>query len=330
MLMDRHGRTVSYLRLSVTDRCNLRCLYCRPAESVSYIPHEQILTYEEMTEIVAVAQSLGVHKVRLTGGEPFARRDFIPFVAQLHERFPGLDLRITTNATLLGGRMPELKAAGIRTLNISLDTLDATTFAAITGVDVHAKVLAAVDEALAAGIRVKINAVALRGFNDTELPAFMDFARRYGIDVRFIEFMPIGYACRWSEANFWPAEEIVAALQRLGPLLPETNADPHSGPARMYRIAGSDGRVGVISAVSHHFCASCNRLRVTCDGRLRTCLFSDKDYDVLGVLRRPDYQREMLKELVAQANEEKPLGFELLAARRRKAVCQRVMSAIGG
>lgn len=330
MLMDRHGRTVSYLRLSVTDRCNLRCLYCRPAEDVSFIPHESILTYEEMLEIVAVAQELGVHKVRLTGGEPFARRDFVPFVARLHARFPALDLRITTNATLLAGRMAELTSAGIRTLNISLDTLDPRVFMAITGVDAHGLVLAAVDEALAAGIRVKINAVALRGVNDSELPAFLEFARGRGVDVRFIEFMPIGYQCRWSEAHFWPAEDIVAALQQLGNLVPEANVEAHSGPARMYRIAGSQGRVGVIAAVSHHFCATCNRLRVTCDGRLRTCLFSDREYDVRGILRRPDYRRTQLTELVTRANEEKPLGFELLAARQHTAVCRRIMRAIGG
>ncbi|MBC7356628.1 MAG: GTP 3',8-cyclase MoaA [Desulfomicrobiaceae bacterium] len=330
MLMDRHGRTVSYLRLSVTDRCNLRCLYCRPAEAISFIPHERVLSYEEMVEIVAAAQELGVHKVRLTGGEPFARKDFVPFVARLHARFPKLDLRITTNATMLAGRMPELQDAGVRTLNISLDTLSPHTFAQITGVDAHRVVLAAIEEALASGIRVKINAVALRGINDTELPAFVDFARTYGVDVRFIEFMPIGYQCRWTEENFWSAEEIVAAFHAMETLRPETNTEPHSGPARMYRIIGSQGRLGVISAVSHHFCASCNRLRVTCEGRLRTCLFSDEEYDVAGVLRRPDYQRTQLLELFQRANAAKPLGYELLAARKRTNVCQRVMTTIGG
>jgi len=330
MLMDRHGRTVSYLRLSVTDRCNLRCLYCRPAESVTFIPHHQVLTYEEMYEIVAAAQELGVHKVRLTGGEPFVRRDFLPFVARLHGAFPNLDFRITTNGTLLAGRMGDVVAAGCRSLNISLDTLDRERFAFITGEDLHSAVLTAIHEALAVGLRVKVNVVALRGVNDQELPGFFQLAADLGIDVRWIEFMPIGASSRWSEANFWPAEDILAQIQRLGDVVPEANEDPHSGPARMYRIRGSRGRVGVIAAVSHHFCATCNRLRVTADGRLRTCLFSDREYDIAGVLRRRDFQRQMLLALFRRANAEKPLGYELLAARQQQAVCQRVMTSIGG
>jgi cyclic pyranopterin phosphate synthase len=330
MLIDSHGRKVSYLRLSITDRCNLSCLYCRPRSDWKFLPHEQILTFEEMFELVDVAQIAGVEKVRLTGGEPFARRGFIPFVGRLHAKYPDLDLRITSNGTMLQGRIDELKDAGVSCLNISLDTLQREKFKEITQVDGFDDVRAGIDACLRGGLRVKVNVVALKGVNDDELPAFVEFARTHGIDVRFIEFMPIGQASRWSKDNYWPAEDIIAAVEKLVPLDEEREASRNSGPARMYRIAGGRGRIGVISAVSHHFCESCNRFRVTSDGKLRACLFSDKEYDVRAVLRNPKHTTQELLDIFDRANHEKPMGYRLLQDKQTNQVCDRAMTAIGG
>ncbi len=330
MLIDSHGRKVSYLRLSITDRCNLRCLYCRPESEWKFLPHDEILTFEEMAELVDVAQAAGVEKVRLTGGEPFARKGFIPFLARMHGRYPNLDLRITTNGTMLAGRVDELRAAGVSCLNISLDTLRRDKFREITGVDGYELVRAGIDACLEAGMRVKVNVVALKGINDDELPDFVDFARDLGVDVRFIEFMPIGYQSRWSRDNYWPSKDIVAAVEALVPLDEVRESSRNSGPARMYRIAGGSGRIGVISAVSNHFCESCNRFRVTSDGKLRTCLFSDKEYDVRSILRDPKHTMQGLLDLFARANQEKPMGYRLLQDRQTNQVCDRAMTAIGG
>jgi cyclic pyranopterin phosphate synthase len=330
MLIDSHGRKVSYLRLSITDRCNLRCLYCRPQDEWTFIPHQEILSFEEMAELVDVAKQAGVEKVRLTGGEPFARKDFIPFVGRLHAKYPDLDLRITTNGTLLAGRVDELREAGISCLNISLDTLQRKKFEEITKTDGYDQVRAGIDACLKGGLRVKVNVVALKGINDDELPGFVDFARDNGVDVRFIEFMPIGYQSRWSRENYWPAEEIIAEVEKLVPLEEVLEASRNSGPARMYGISGGSGRIGVISAVSNHFCESCNRFRVTSDGKLRTCLFSDREYDVRSVLRDPKHTMQDLLDLFALANAEKPLGYRLLQEREHNQVCDRTMTAIGG
>lgn len=330
MLIDSHGRKVSYLRLSITDRCNLRCLYCRPQSEWTFMPHEQILSFEEMAELVDVAKEAGVEKVRLTGGEPFARKDFIPFTGRLHAKYPDLDLRITTNGTLLAGRVDELREAGVSCLNISLDTLQRKKFEEITKVDAYDQVRAGIDACLAAGLRVKVNVVALKGINDDELPGFVDFAREKGVDVRFIEFMPIGYQSRWSRENYWPAEEIITEVEKLVPLEEVLEASRNSGPARMYGISGGSGRIGVISAVSNHFCESCNRFRVTSDGKLRTCLFSDREYDVRSILRDPGHTMQNLLDLFARANAEKPLGYRLLQDREHNQVCDRAMTAIGG
>ena len=330
MLIDSHGRKVSYLRLSITDRCNLRCLYCRPQDEWTFIPHEQILSFEEMAELVDVARQAGVEKVRLTGGEPFARKDFIPFVGRLHAKYPDLDLRITTNGTLLADRVDELREAGISCLNISLDTLQRKKFEEITKIDAYDQVRAGIDACLKGGLRVKVNVVALKGINDDELPGFVDFARENGVDVRFIEFMPIGYQSRWSRDNYWPAEEIIAEVEKLVPLEEVLVASRNSGPARMYGISGGSGRIGVISAVSNHFCESCNRFRVTSDGKLRTCLFSDREYDVRSILRDPAHTMQDMLDLFARANAEKPMGYRLLQEREHNQVCDRTMTAIGG
>lgn len=329
-LQDAHGRIVSYLRLSVTDRCNLRCHYCASCQELKFLSHDAILRYEELLHLVDLAVGVGVAKVRLTGGEPFARRDFLTLVRSILERQPQLDLRITTNGTLLEGKIGQLQAAGVRCLNISLDTLQPAVFARITGQDLHGRVMAAMHQALEAGIRVKLNAVAMRGINDGELPAFLDLARRLPVDVRFIEFMPMGGSTLWREENFWSAEDILAQANHYATLVPVERGDQRHGPARMFVIEGGAGRFGLITPLSNHFCGSCNRLRITSDGCLRPCLFSDREYRLRPLLRHPKLGLAAVAKVLRLAGSRKPLGHEILAARRRCAVAEKRMSSIGG
>lgn len=211
-LEDGHGRTVRYIRLSVTDRCNLRCTYCRSGME-TFIPHESVLRYEEMEQLVDMAMDMGVEKVRLTGGEPFARKGFADFLERLRAAHPALDIRVTTNGTLIGPHIQTLKAIGLNAVNLSLDTFDRDKFEQITGRDLFGKVRENMDALLDAGIPFKLNAVAMRGFNDDELPAFIDYAMRHPIDVRFIEFMPMGEGTRWSDSCFWSAPDILDAVK---------------------------------------------------------------------------------------------------------------------
>jgi len=330
MLTDDFGREVSYLRLSVTDRCNLSCFYCRIAKNFKYIPHNHLLTYEELLELADLAGEMGVGKVRLTGGEPLVRRDFLKFLERLAQRMPGMDVRLTTNGTLLSGKVRALKDIGLRVLNVSLDTLDDEKYEAITGQDKYYAVREALDEALAAGLEIKLNAVAMRGINDDELGAFIGLARDLGVDVRFIEFMPIGDKTRWDLKYMWPADEILAAARNHADLEPVIGNGRTDGPARIWRIAGSRGRLGLISALSHHFCDRCNRLRVTPDGRLRTCLFSDKEYRLLPLMRSRNLGREALVRVIEAAVRNKPMGYKLLQEMNENSVCHRAMTSIGG
>lgn len=329
-IVDAHGRQVSYLRLSITDRCNLRCAYCF-SNDIRFIPHADVMRYEEILILVDLAKSLGIHKVRLTGGEPFVRKDFLWLVEHILARHPELDLRITTNATLLSGKVRTLKELGVRHLNVSLDTLNAGRFKDITGRDFFRQVRGALDEVMAEGIGLKVNAVAMRGVNDDELPAFLALARDNPLDLRFIEFMPMGADDLWSDMRYWPADDILRQARELADLTPVSQAEADRGPARVYTIAGGRGRLGLISPLSDHFCGTCNRLRITPDGRLRTCLFSDKEYRLLPLLRHPKLGPEAVLRAMRLASGSKPLGYKLLAARTRgRAVACKRMSAIGG
>ncbi len=332
-MTDDYGRSISYLRLSVTDRCNLRCLYCEHSEGFKLIPHARIATYEDLLDLVEVAVSLGVNKLRLTGGEPFARKGFMDFLGRIRERWPDLALNLTSNGTLLREHVAGLKDLRVNGINISLDTFSPEKFAEITGSRLFKETMDSVRACLEAGLRLKINAVALRGVNDDELPLFVDFAARNGVDVRFIEYMPMGGRGRWSEANFWPAEDILQKASRCAELVPAPAPERirNSGPARMFLVNGGPGRLGLISPLSNHFCTNCNRLRVTSDGRLRTCLFSDREYAMLPMLRHPKLGKRAVRRLFSLANRHKPLGTELLNARKnRESVISGRMSAIGG
>jgi cyclic pyranopterin phosphate synthase len=293
------------------------------------LPHQDVLRYEELLELMGLAQGLGIGKVRLTGGEPFARRDFMEFVETARTRFPQLSLRLTSNGTLLAPFAPRLAAAGVDRVNISLDTLDPATFLRITGQDLLPAVLRGMHACLDAGIRVKLNAVALRGVNDGELAGFLDLARRLPVDVRLIEFMPMGGA-HWAPEQVWSAADILAQARTLAELAPLPRDAADAGPAQMFAIAGGAGRFGLITPLSNHFCGACNRLRITSAGVLRTCLFSDRTYRLRPALRHPRLGLAAVERILRLALARKPLGADLLAARRQNGVCATAMASIGG
>lgn len=329
-LVDNHGRTVRYLRLSITDRCNLRCIYCCSNARQTYIPHPQVLRYEEMARMVSIMAAMGVVKVRLTGGEPFARKGSDEFLHMLHKRFPAMDLRITTNGTLLEPHIPLLRQIGVKAVNMSLDSFDRQTFAHVTGRDMLPAVLSSLDKLLEAGIKVKINAVAMRGINDRQMDDFIHAARTMPIDLRFIEFMPMGNGTLWNEDTFWPAAQIRAEAETRARLMPSRDDTGEAGPARMFSIEGGLGRLGFITAVSCHFCGSCNRLRLTSDGNLRTCLFDDREYGLRDMLRDTSVSDAQIGQFVREACAEKPIGADLLASRTKGAVADKQMVGIGG
>lgn len=295
---DRFGHRISYLRVSITDRCNERCRYCMPEEQQAWLPREGILSYEEMERIIRVGVSLGVTKVRVTGGEPLTRRDAVPFIERL-TLIDGLkDVSLSTNGTLLAklpvgeagdGRTAaqRLAAAGLKSVNISLDTLDAAAYAQVTGRDYHADVIAGIDAALAAGIpAVKLNCVLMRNQNEAQLVPLIEFAHARGCLLRFIELMPVSTREMLTEQNFLSAgaaRKIVEA--HYGPLQPCPDFRTN-GPASYSTIPGRDQKIGFIGAMTNlHFCESCNKLRLTADGKLRPCLGSHLENDVLPLLR---------------------------------------------
>ncbi|MBI5582222.1 MAG: GTP 3',8-cyclase MoaA [Deltaproteobacteria bacterium] len=328
MLFDPFNRRLNYLRISLTDRCNLRCLYCMPEGGVPKLAHEDILSYEELLRLARLSVALGIEKIRLTGGEPLTRRGAIPFMAEL-ARIPGIkDISLTTNGILLAEKAQALWEAGMRRINISLDSLNPAVYAGITRHDLFHQVWMGIQAVEALGFQpIKINVVALKGLNENEILAFGRLSRDKPYHIRFIEFMPVGSAAGCQSDRFLPADEILARLQTLGPL-ESINGQGLDGPARRWAYPGARGEVGLISPISHHFCPSCNRLRLTSDGKLRTCIFSDNETDLRQPLRQgaSDDQLEMIiREATASKPKEHPLHSPVAPQR-----CQRQMSAIGG
>lgn len=310
MLQDNFGRTIDYLRLSITDRCNLRCRYCMPENGIESLAHHDVLSYEELLRLTRIAVTLGVRKVRITGGEPLVRRGLVGFIRQLRELAPTLELALTTNGILLAPLAAELKDAGLNRINVSLDSLRPERFREISRRDGLSDVLAGLQRAAEVGFApIKINMVPIRGVNDDEIEAFAELARHAPWEIRFIEYMPVSVGLDYSPAQRVSADEIIERLQRLGPL-EGVSAAASAGPANTYRIAGYVGLVGIIPAVSQHFCAECNRLRLTADGRLRPCLFSTEEIDLRSRLRAGAGDAE-LSELLLQATKCKPLGHRI-------------------
>jgi GTP 3',8-cyclase len=285
-LRDTFGRVADDLRISVTDRCNFRCVYCMPAEGLPWLARDEVLTFEEIVRVTRVlVEQCGVRTVRLTGGEPLVRRGIEELTAMLAAIDPTVDLAMTTNGILLREKAAPLRAAGLRRLNVSLDTLHSDRFKAIVRRDAFDRVLDGLVAARAAGFDpIKLNMVVMRGRNDDEILDFARLARREGYEVRFIEFMPLDADGQWSADAVVQSRDIIEAIDREFPLEPVRDDRP--APATRYRFRdGSPGGIGVIASVSNAFCRVCNRIRLTADGRLRTCLFSLQEHDLKGLLR---------------------------------------------
>jgi cyclic pyranopterin phosphate synthase len=325
-LIDTFGRIHNNLRISVTDRCNLRCTYCMP-EEVVFMDRAELLTFEEIAHFVRVAVPLGIDKVRLTGGEPLMRRDLPRLVALLRAIDGIRDIGLTTNGLLLAGQAQALWDAGLRRINISLDTLDPERFRQVTRRDGLDKVLDGIFAAKKAGFDpVKVNAVSIRGITEEEVVPLARFARQHGLEMRFIEYMPIG-ADNWERGKVYFAHEIMEQIEReVAPLMPAKDYDPRA-PAMEFEYADGGGRVGIIASVSRPFCMSCNRVRLTADGKLRNCLFALDEVDVKGLIRGggPD---EAIAEVIRSNVSSKWEGHEINTARFIKPL--RTMHAIGG
>ncbi|HZT82677.1 MAG TPA: GTP 3',8-cyclase MoaA [Gemmataceae bacterium] len=325
-LLDTFGRPHNNLRVSVTDRCNLRCTYCMP-EEVAFLDRGELLTFEEIARLVRVAAPLGIDKVRLTGGEPLLRRD-LPRLVRLLCDIEGIkDVGLTTNGLLLAGQAQALRDAGLRRINVSLDTLDPGRFRQLTRRDGLEKVIEGILAAKAAGFDpVKVNAVSIRGFTELDAVPLARFARQHGLEMRFIEYMPIG-ADRWERGKVYFAHELLELLEReVAPLVPADDYDPRA-PAMEFRWTDGGGRVGIIASVSRPFCLSCNRLRLTADGKLRNCLFALDEADVKTLLRGGAAD-EAIAAVIRQNVQAKWEGHEINTARFIKPL--RTMHAIGG
>ena len=324
MLMDRFDRVINYIRISVTDRCNLRCRYCVDGD-FPFIPHERVLKYEEIVRFVRICAGLGVSKIRLTGGEPLVRKG-IPFLIKEISSIPGIDdISLTTNGVFLGRQIQDLKEAGLRRVNISLDTVRPDRFAFITGVDVFDEVLASIKESVKAGLQpVKINTVIIKGFNDDEILDFAKLAETREVEVRFIEFMPFG------DSNLWHSSEIITSDQIEELIRTRYDLEPAArtskGPAKVFDVKGGRGRIGFISPVSTHICRECNRLRLTSQGMIRPCLFGDEEYDVKALMRSGASDDE-IAEFIMNTVRAKPEKKAEMGQIRK---CQRSLRQIGG
>ena len=315
-MKDDFGREIYYLRISVTDLCNLRCIYCMPEDGVEKRRREDVMTIEEIEEVVRAASACGITKVRVTGGEPLVRSGIIDICQRISATKGINELCLTTNGILLPRYAAELKAAGVRRLNISLDSLDPETYREITRTGTLEDALEGVNAALAAGFdAVKINAVLIGGVNDKEILALLEQTRHYKVNVRFIEVMPIGECADWAESRFISASRVL----ELAPDLYDVGAD---GVARLYKLPGGLGTVGLISPISSHFCPTCNRIRVAADGKLKPCLHSAEEIELRGL------QGSELEGVIRSAISKKPQKHKLDAG--EISASARNMNAIGG
>jgi len=331
---DRFGHRINYLRVSITDRCNERCLYCMPHELQEWIPRSEILNFDEITRLVRIASDLGVTKIRVTGGEPLVRQNVLHLFRQLSELTKITDIGISTNGSLLAKRLEHgetvartLVKCRVRTVNISLDTLDRQMYQSITGRDFLPQTLEGIAAAKEAGFeRVKLNAVLMRGRNEDALPDLVRFARTENLLLRFIELMPVTTTDVLTDANFLPVAEARRRLEwEFGPLIPEPDFKTN-GPALYYRFADSQQRVGFIGAMTNlHFCESCNKLRLTCEGNLRPCLGSHLEFDVKTPMRQ-GASDEQLRRFFWEVVERKPEQHDF----RQNYQPGRRMVAIGG
>lgn len=327
ILKDTYGRTINYLRMSVTDRCNLRCVYCMPREGIPLIPREEVLRYEEMLRIARLCIQLGIQKIRLTGGEPLVRKGLVDFVRALTALDEQVALVLTTNGVLLSSYACALKEAGLQRVNVSLDTLNPARFKRITGSDYFHRVMEGIEAAVSVGlVPLRINTVLMRGVNEDELVDFVRLTREHPYEIRFIEWMPFA-GTRYNSDCYLSSEEARARIKQVVRLeaLPRDQA---GDPARMYKVEGHRGRIGFIEPFSHCFCGACNRIRLTADGFLKSCLLSDDEIDIKTPLRS-DATDEQLLGILREAILSKPPRHGL-GRGKRTPVSYRGMSQVGG
>ncbi|MFT7420873.1 MAG: molybdenum cofactor biosynthesis protein A [Algoriphagus sp.] len=326
MLIDNHGRPISYLRLAVTDRCNLRCFYCMPEEGISFLPKPHLLTFEEMLRMVGIMAGMGISKVRITGGEPFVRKELMQFLTKL-VAIPGIEkVNITTNGVLIGPLIPELKALGINTINLSLDTLDRGRFKEMTRRDELPTVLKTLDALLENDIETKINAVIMAGKNDQDIVSLVGLSKALPVSVRFIEEMPFN-GSGLNEEAFMSYHKIVGKIMEAYPSLTKIK-DEVSSTSYNYKIENHLGSVGVIAAYSRTFCGTCNRIRVTPTGTFKTCLYDDGVLNIRDLLRQTS-DDGLIKERLTQAFTHRAKdGFEAEAS--RSSLVTESMTTIGG
>ncbi len=330
MLMDSYGRVHDYLRISVTDRCNLRCLYCMGPDGIKQIPHREILAYEEILQVVRAAAAVGIRTIRITGGEPLVRKGLSGLVERI-TRIPGIaDLAMTTNGALLSRYAADLKAAGLRRINISLDSLQPARYAEITRGGDLKQVLAGIETALTLGLEpVKLNTVLIRGFNHREVPAFLKLARERPLHVRFIEYMPIGDHDREYKKHYLPLNYVREAAEKAGLPLSPAPSLKGTGPAEWFTLPGGKGSVGLIHPISRHFCSGCNRLRLTAEGKLKPCLYWPEEFSVRSALGNPEKLQELLRE-ATRSKPQRHLMCEQDSGNPVALNCMRAMSKTGG
>ncbi|MDX1627140.1 MAG: GTP 3',8-cyclase MoaA [Fulvivirga sp.] len=326
-LIDNWGRPVNYLRLAVTDRCNLRCFYCMPAEGIKYLPKQALLTYEEMERLVDLCCQLGINKVRITGGEPLVRRDILPFLGRL-STIQGLEaITMTTNGLLTLKYLDQLQKIGIRGINLSLDTLDSKRFESITRRDEFEKVYETLKVLINTDMEIKVNMVVMEGKNTEDIIPMADLTRDHDISVRYIEEMPFNGDKQFKHKLHWNYQAIKAELDKNFEL--QKMDDPANATAVHYKIAGAKGSLGIIAAHSRTFCGTCNRIRLTAQGELRTCLYAQKGLDLKTMLRSNASDQELKKAIVHAVNHRHKDGFAA-ENERIKASGWESMSTIGG
>lgn len=328
-ITDKHFRKIDYLRISITDHCNLKCLYCSPFSERLKLPSNEILSYEEIFNIVKASVSLGFKKVRITGGEPLIRKDLVHFCRMLSELPQITDLSLSTNGVLLADMAADLKAAGVNRVNISLDTLQPSRYIQISGKDYLKQVLLGIEKAAEVGLTpIKINMVPMKGINEDEIPDMARWTLKAPYDLRFIELMPTnGWTQTQHSKLFIPVETVKQVVEAIGPLTPISTIKTR-GPATYASLPSAKGRIGFIAALSHHFCKTCNRLRLTADGQLRPCLFDENEIDIKQVLRQGATLDE-LKAIISYAVAAKPKAH-CLKGPAVKSINGRLMGAIGG
>ncbi len=329
MLKDNHGRPINYLRLAVTDRCNLRCFYCMPEEGIKYIERSELLTYEEMVRLIHLLSKMGIDKVRITGGEPFVRKDMMDFLRAISAMPELKQVNITTNGTLTAGLVPELRQLGIHSVNLSLDSLDAERFFEITRRDVFPQVMQTFEALLAEGMRTKINAVVMEGKNTEDILPMVELTEKHPVGVRFIEEMPFnGEGQKYGQLT-WDHRKILAHIREAFPTI-EKIPDPPNSTSYNYRIPGFQGTVGIIAAYSRTFCGACNRIRITPQGMLKTCLYDSGVFNVKKIMRAGATDDQLRDTFLSALGSRAKDGWEAERKRDFGLPISESMSTIGG